>query len=67
MLRLKLLQLVKSINKVILHDENNLLLMKNYQNFKINVFKQVQLRIILQRNQQNLKHIKMYSKILMNN
>ncbi len=67
MLRLKLLQLVKSINKIILHEENNLLLMKNYQNFKINVFKQVQLRITLQKNQQNLKHIKMYSKVLMNN
>lgn len=67
MLKLKLLQLVKSINKIILRDENNLLLMKNYQNFKINVFKQVQLRIILQRNQQNLKNIKMYSKALMNN
>jgi hypothetical protein len=67
MLRLKHLQLVKSINKTISRDENNLLLMKNYQNFKINVFKQVQLRIILQRNQQNLKNIKMYSKALMNN
>jgi hypothetical protein len=58
--KLKLLQLVKSINKIIFHEENNLLLIKNYQNLKINVFKQVQLKIILQRNQQNLKDIKMY-------